>query len=148
LSQIKKLVFSVAGMGYIRYGPGTVGTLAAALGWGMLRPSLVCQLSTMVFVFLLGLWSIPFAIELSAKKDPQCVVIDEVLGYCVAMAGIPGSWINILSAFVLFRVFDIFKPPPCRRLETISGPWGVLMDDVMAGIYTNISMQLLVRFVF
>lgn len=99
----------------------------------------------MVCVLLLGLWSIPYAIQQTGKKDPSCVVIDEVLGFFVAMVGISVSWINILCAFALFRLFDIVKLPPCRRLEKISGSWGVLLDDVMAGIYANIIMQILVR---
>jgi phosphatidylglycerophosphatase A len=76
-------------------------------------------------------------------KDPGCIVIDEIVGMCVALLAIPLTLQTGLAGFVLFRVFDIVKPPPVRWLERrLSGGWGIVMDDVAAGIMANIVLRL------
>lgn len=75
--------------------------------------------------------------------DPSEVVIDEVVGMMVTLAYLPWSFISIGLGFLLFRVFDIIKPPPARQLERLPGGWGIVMDDVVAGIYANLALRLI-----
>lgn len=79
-------------------------------------------------------------------KDPSKVVIDEVIGMWITMIFIPFSWTNLLFGFILFRFFDIAKPLGVRKMENLKGGTGVMMDDVLAGIYANIVLQVIVYF--
>ncbi len=80
------------------------------------------------------------------KKDPQHVVIDEVAGQLVTLIAVPIGWKPLLAGFILFRAFDILKPPPIRRLERLPEGTGIVVDDLGAGIYGLIVMQLLLHF--
>jgi phosphatidylglycerophosphatase A len=82
----------------------------------------------------------------SGKKDPQFVVIDEVAGQLITLAGAPVTWKSLLAGFILFRAFDILKPPPVRQLEGLAGGVGIVLDDVGAGLYGLLVMQLLLHF--
>ena len=98
----------------------------------------------MIFMpaFLLGLITSHNA-EKMLGKDSTHIVIDEFCGYLLSVAFIPKSTAYLLSGFILFRIFDVIKPPPIRRLEeTVPGGAGVMLDDILAAIYTNICMQL------
>ena len=81
----------------------------------------------------------------SATKDPQFVVIDEVAGQLIALIGVPLAWKTFLAGFILFRAFDIVKPPPVRQLERLPEGTGIMLDDVAAGIYALVVMQVLLR---
>ena len=74
--------------------------------------------------------------------DPSEVVIDEVVGMMVTLAYLPWSFVSIGLGFLLFRVFDILKPPPARQLESLPGGWGIVIDDVVAGVYANLALRL------
>jgi phosphatidylglycerophosphatase A len=78
--------------------------------------------------------------------DPSCVVIDEVAGQMLALVAVPFYWQSLLAAFILFRAFDIVKPPPVRQLENLPGGVGIVLDDVGAGLYAWGIVQLLLRF--
>ena len=98
---------------------------------------------------LIGLIGIPAATRVargSGTKDPQFVVIDEVAGQLVALIGVPLAWKSFLAGFILFRVFDIVKPPPVRQLEAIPEGAGIVLDDVAAGLYALATMHLLLHF--
>ena len=82
----------------------------------------------------------------SGKVDPQEVVIDEVMGMAVTLAFLPLSLKTIGSGFLLFRIFDIAKPFPARRSEKLPGGWGIVMDDVIAGIYANVGLRIILSF--
>jgi phosphatidylglycerophosphatase A len=82
----------------------------------------------------------------SGKKDPQFVVIDETAGQLIALVAAPVAWKSLLAAFILFRAFDIVKPPPIRLLERLPEGTGIVVDDVGAGLYALAVMQLLLRF--
>ena len=79
-------------------------------------------------------------------KDPSKVVMDEVIGVWIALLFVPVTWVNLLLAFALFRLFDIWKPLFIRKLEAIKGGWGVMLDDVLAGVYANIVLQVILYF--
>lgn len=128
------------GCGYAPFGPGTFGSLGALL------PAMALwqyQGWPAWWFGVLGLASIPPAIwaaDVTAKakklKDPQLVVIDEVSGQWITITGMATmNWKGWLFAFLLFRMFDIWKPFPIRKLESLPGGVGIVADDVMAGIY-------------
>jgi len=139
-----KLIGTSLGLGYLPQAPGTFGALGGLLsGWAVLNftayPNLIL-FSLIVFMSLLGVYSSNKLIP-EWGDDPSKIVIDEVVGMWIAMLFIPTSYAVLLSAFVLFRFFDIAKPLYIRRLEKIPGGWGIMLDDVAAGIYANITIQ-------
>jgi phosphatidylglycerophosphatase A len=99
-----------------------------------------------VIVIALGIPAATSVARASALKDPQIVVIDEVAGQWIALLFAPVTWKTLLVGFILFRGFDILKPPPVRQLERLPEGTGIVMDDVAAGIYSLAIMQLLLHF--
>ena len=123
--------------------PGTAGTLVGVLLYlGMESLSPVWYLSLCVIIFLAGTWAAGRAEVMLGRTDSPSIVIDEISGYLVAMFMAPTSWGFIVAGFFLFRAFDIVKPWPLRRLENLHGGLGVMLDDIGAGIYTNIILQI------
>ena len=142
-----KYVSTGLGIGYIGKGAGTVSAAAACFFWyifqaGYLLPSAFCIWITLL-ITILGIWT-SGKVEALWGKDDNKVVIDEVAGMCIALLFVPVTLKYIVIGFVLFRFFDIVKPLFIRRLETLPGGWGVMADDVLAGIYSNILLQLLI----
>lgn len=146
------LVATFFGIGRLRPAPGTWGSAATLLLWtGLahaLSPSLRTPLAVALAV-LVTLIGIPAATRVArgaGVKDPQFVVIDEVAGQLVALIAVPLGWKSFLAAFILFRAFDIWKPPPVRRLEAIPEGAGIVLDDVAAGLYALATIHLLLHF--
>ena len=140
------------GVGTLGPGPGTWGSAAAVLiWWGIaqavrpgLQPLVLATLA--LFVVLIG---IPAATRVEAaagKTDPGFVVIDEVAGQWITLLFAPVAWKTLLAGFILFRGFDIVKPPPVRQLERLPAGSGIVLDDVAAGIYALVVEQLLLHF--
>jgi phosphatidylglycerophosphatase A len=146
------LVATFFGIGRLRPGPGTWGSVATVLLWAALASALSPSLRTPVAIalaVLIALIGIPAATQVargSGIKDPQFVVIDEVAGQLVALIAVPLAWKSFLAGFILFRVFDIVKPPPVRQLEAIPEGAGIVLDDVAAGLYALGTMHLLLHF--
>ena len=86
----------------------------------------------------MAIWIAGQALPVFVGKDPKQIVVDEVAGYLVTLVGHPFSWPIAVAAFLLFRLFDITKPPPCRRVERWRGGLGICADDIIAGVYANI----------
>jgi phosphatidylglycerophosphatase A len=147
-----KLAATFFGVGHLKPGPGTWGSLATMLSWAVLSH------------FLPGAWVVPTNILLACLaiavgipaatrvaratqiKDPQFVVIDETAGQLITLIGAPLSWKSFLAGFILFRAFDIVKPPPVRQLERLPEGAGIVVDDVAAGLYGLVVMQILLHF--
>jgi phosphatidylglycerophosphatase A len=150
---VKRLLGTAFGLGLLPVAPGTWGTLfGVALAWlaGRLADTATQQLVLVGLAFLVTLLAVPLARaaeEHAGRKDPGWFVLDEVAGYLVAVLGHPLTWPYLLGAFVAFRVFDIWKPPPIRRLEREGGGIGVVADDLMAGIYANVAVWVVSWFV-
>jgi len=124
------------------FAPGTAGTIVGVfLYWCMQGLSPAWYGLLMLAVFLLGTWAAGRAEALLGSKDSPTIVIDEIAGYLVAMFMVPAGWWYATAGFILFRFFDIIKPFPLKRLEKISGGPGVMLDDLGAGIYTNLVLQ-------
>jgi phosphatidylglycerophosphatase A len=144
-----KLAATSLGIGYIGKGAGTVAALACCICWylawaGNYPPAILSVLIT-VFILVLGIWA-GNKVEPLWGKDHQRVVIDEVAGMAIGLLFIPVNVKYMLCAFILFRFFDIVKPLGIRKMEQFPGGWGVMFDDVLAGIYTNILLQAVVGF--
>ena len=146
------LIATFFGIGRLRPGPGTWGSAAAMLLWAAFAHALPPPVRTPVAIALavvITLIGIPAATQVAraaADKDPQFVVIDEVAGQLIALIAVPLAWKTFLAGFILFRAFDIIKPPPVRQLEELPEGTGIVLDDVAAGLYAFLVMQLLLRF--
>lgn len=129
------------GIGYLKPGPGTWASVATVLLWRGLAPFAAPQarlwaaIAASVGVTILGIPASTRAARALGRKDPSQVVIDEVAGQMIAMIGAALGWRSLLAALILFRVFDITKPFPLRRLEHLPEGWGIMLDDVGAGLY-------------
>jgi phosphatidylglycerophosphatase A len=138
-------------IGRLHPGPGTWGSAAAVLLWAIASHGLSPGLRTPVcitlasVVILIGIPAATHVARASASKDPQFVVIDEVAGQLIALIAVPLAWKTFLASFILFRVFDIFKPPPVRQLEKLPEGAGIVLDDVAAGLYALVVIQLLLH---
>ncbi len=144
---ISKLVASCFGIGYVRGG----GTIAAALTAAMwyLTPlntmGYTTGLIVAVIVVFAGTW-VASKTERDWGKDSSRVVIDEVAGMCVTLLFVPVKFWYVVAGLILFRFFDIAKPLLIRKTESLPGGWGVMADDVVAGIYSNLLLQLVLWF--
>ncbi|MDL1872191.1 phosphatidylglycerophosphatase A [Deltaproteobacteria bacterium PRO3] len=133
------------GIGYIPFASGTFGTLWGALLFYLSR-DLPWQLTAgaILLFILFSVYCAQRAEEALGGHDSSRIVIDEVAGYLVAVIAIPFSWRTMLLAFLLFRLFDIAKPYPIRQIDRRwGGGWGVVMDDVLAGVFSNLSLRLI-----
>ena len=140
MSKLALVLASWFGCGYSPKAPGTAGSVAAlAIGIALHEWAGFAWWHFLILAAAIAgpaIWSAGVAAEASGKKDPQFVVIDEVLGQWIAMAGARAfHWKSYLLALALFRLFDIFKPPPVRQLEALPGGLGINADDAMAGVY-------------
>jgi phosphatidylglycerophosphatase A len=132
------------GVGYSPIAPGTLGTLIAV--------PIYCFLSTiqspiyevtLIAFFFFSLWISENAEIFSGRKDDPRIVIDEMMGFLITMLWVPKAALFIIIGFFLFRFFDIVKPPPIRLIERAKGGFGVVLDDVVAGVYSNIILQII-----
>jgi phosphatidylglycerophosphatase A len=147
-----KFLLSGFGVGWLPLAPGTWGAavavlLAAGLAALKLPPSvevLILSGVTLIFTWIGIKGSDMLADEWG--KDPKQTVIDEVVGTWISIIGMPLTGLNLLLAFVLFRFFDILKPLGIRQAERLNGGWGVMVDDILAGVYANITLQIMLYF--
>ena len=137
------------GLGYAPLMPGTFGTLLGVLIYYFTgRIPLLFYIPILIVIFLISVWASHQAELILFTRDPQIVTIDEVIGYLVAMFSLPFGWKWMLAGFLLFRVFDILKPWPASYFDNVSKRgFAVVMDDVVAGIYANICLQI-IRYLF
>jgi phosphatidylglycerophosphatase A len=147
-----ELIATFFGIGRLRPGPGTWASTATVLLWWLITrwipPDWQPWAATGLAIITVAL-GIPAATRVSrasGSKDPQWVVIDEVAGQLIALIAVPISWKSLLLGFILFRGFDIVKPPPVRRLEQLPEGVGIVVDDVGAGLYALAVMQIALHF--
>ncbi|MBN1254066.1 MAG: phosphatidylglycerophosphatase A [Deltaproteobacteria bacterium] len=149
---MKKLVILLAtwgGVGFFPFAPGTAGTVAAIpLFLPLSLLPLYGYIPCVLAIGLAACWAAGRAEQIFGEQDNRRIVIDEVVGLLVTMAAVPLTWPSLLVGLCLFRAFDILKPPPIRLIERrVKGGWGVVLDDVVAGIYAQISLRI-VLYVF
>jgi phosphatidylglycerophosphatase A len=146
------LVATFFGVGRLKPGPGTWGSVATVVVWAITArwiPESSLTFAAITAAALVTMIGIPAATSVaraSGLKDPQFVVIDEVAGQLITLIGAPLTWQSLLTGLILFRAFDIVKPPPVRQLERLPEGTGIVIDDVGAGLYGLIIMHLLRHF--
>ena len=141
-------VSSVGGLGFVPVAPGTAASAVAVLVYALIGPlqQFAVLAPVTLVVFVLGGLSMGVVLRRDGgPKDPSHVVCDELVGQWIALLslGYAGRWELMLLAFPLFRLFDVWKPPPVSFFDRRPGPWNVMMDDVAAGIYANLASHLL-----
>ncbi|ARK09479.1 phosphatidylglycerophosphatase A family protein [Fibrivirga algicola] len=148
-----KLIATGLGIGYVPKGGGTVASVVCCAVWYLTRPGAVSPggylIHTPVLVTValtaVGIWSAN-VVEQYWGKDNYRVVIDELAGMCLTLLFIPITATSLLLGLVLFRFFDIAKPLGIRKLEKLSGGWGVMFDDLLAGLYANLVLRTVVAY--
>jgi phosphatidylglycerophosphatase A len=146
------MVATFCGVGRLKPGPGTWGSLATVILWALASsriPVASRTWATIIAAAAVTAVGIPAATRVaraSGRKDPQFVVVDEVAGQLVALIAVPLAWKTFLVGFILFRVFDMWKPFPIRRLERLPEGTGIVVDDLGAGLYALAIMHLLLHF--
>jgi len=133
--------------GYFPIAPGTAGSVVGlAFAWALRDASIPVQVAAAVVLCLIGVWASDKARQIFAQEDPSRVVIDEIVGMMITMIGIPVTPYSLVWGFVLFRIFDVIKIPPANIFDShVKNGWGVMLDDVWAGIYGNILLHLMLR---
>ncbi len=147
VERLARWIYAAGPSGLAPVAPGTFGSFTAAILLflpgrvpGIPPWTPMFAIVALVVVFFLGVWSARIA-EFRHGKDPGIVVIDEVAGMIVTLIAIPNSVPALIMGFFLFRATDIVKPWPARSAEKVPGSWGVMLDDVVAGIYSNILLR-------
>jgi phosphatidylglycerophosphatase A len=143
-----RILSSGFGSGLAPIAPGTAGTLVGIPICMLCLPiSWLLRLLVVLALLALSIYVSGRAEEIYGKKDDQRIVIDEIVGFQVTMLPVAITGLHLFLAFVLFRIFDIWKPFPINRLQDLPGGWGVVADDVAAGIYAGV-LLLLLNFLF
>lgn len=157
MNTVKLTIATFFFVGYSPIAPGTCGSVVASAVYIAVAYMFPCHLSAVCGILILGalvanIWTCGWARRFFGSDDPQKVVIDEVLGCYVAIILVigfrsgpeigPQPWIEAILALGLFRLFDITKPFPIRRIEKLGGGWGLWMDDLAAGVYAGIAAQI------
>jgi phosphatidylglycerophosphatase A len=138
VDRLATLVATAGGLGWAPVAPGTIGSLPpAALAW-LLAPGDAALIVAAALIAGLGIWAGGREERRIGRHDPSAVVIDEVAGMLVALVGHPRTLGPCLGLFLLFRVMDVWKPFPVRRLQLLPGGWGIVADDLLAGVYANL----------
>ncbi|HXX81965.1 MAG TPA: phosphatidylglycerophosphatase A [Thermodesulfovibrionales bacterium] len=142
ISSLFKNIATLGFIGYLPIAPGTFGTFAALVFFALLKPTIPVHISLIIFVTAIGVIASSKAEEILNEKDSSHIVIDEFVGYALSILLLPHTLSFLAASFLLFRVFDILKPPPIRWIErTFPGGYGVMADDLVAGVYTNLVMR-------
>ena len=145
--RLAQVLATLFGVGYSPIAPGTAGTLVTVpLAYGLGRLGEPALWAGTLLVIVIAVWAASRAERIYGEHDASRIVIDEAAGYLVAVSLAPGGAAHLVPAFVLFRVFDILKPPPIGAIDRrVAGGLGVVLDDVAAGIYAAIALFLLDR---
>ena len=140
---MKRAIATVGGLGFLPKLPGTAGSaVGLGLAW-LLAGDPMRQTAGALAVTALGFWSAGSAARAMGVKDPRVIIIDEVAGMMVALAALPVNWKVYGAGFLLFRFLDITKPLGLRRVERLPGSWGIMLDDLLAGLLTQFLLRAL-----
>ena len=152
-SRLSWLIATFFGVGHWQPGSGTWASAITVFLWWAISDYLAASwlipaaIAISVLVTVIGIPPSTVVARESGIKDPGFVVIDEVAGQMIALIGVPVHWKYLLAGFILFRSFDITKPFPLRRLERLPGGTGIMLDDVGAGLYALVLLQLWLHFI-
>ena len=143
---MKRIAVALATGLYSGYAPIAPGTIGSAVGLVLFVPvrllgSPAVEAMVLVALFGFGVWSASVTERHTGRSDPGIIVIDEIVGMLVTLAFVPVGWTAAVAGFLLFRGFDVVKPYPVGVLERLPGGWGVMADDVAAGIYAQLILR-------
>jgi phosphatidylglycerophosphatase A len=144
MNRVALFIATAGFVGFVPVAPGTAGSAVGLFIYVVLRAfdSSVGEGLAIVLSLVVGIWSAD-VVERQLGKDPGPVVIDEVLGMLVTLAFLNVTAVGAIVGFILFRVYDVVKPYPAARLENLHGGPGIMLDDLVAGIYGHLTMRLL-----
>jgi phosphatidylglycerophosphatase A len=142
-----KFITSFFYLGHSPFMPGTIGSIGGLIIYFLVRNNEILYGFSIIFLFLLGVIFAGEAERVYNRKDAKMIVIDEVTGMLLALFFVPYSIFSVILGFFLFRVLDILKPFPAKRIEKVAGSMGVMFDDIIAALYTNLILQIIFRFV-
>ena len=146
LTRLAVVVCTFGYIGYFPVAPGTAGSVAGLVLYGLLRwlqaPPAV-EAAVIALLFGIGVWSGTHAERYFGSTDPGPGVIDEVVGMLITLFLLPATWGIAIAGFFVFRVLDVVKPFPARRFESLHGGMGMMADDVMSALYANGAMHIL-----
>jgi len=142
-----KLISSFFYLGHSPFMPGTAGSLGGLLLYSLVKDNDILYGYTILFIFVLGVIFAGDAERVYKQKDAKMIVIDEACGMLLSLYFVPFSMFAVILGFFLFRIFDILKPPPAKRMEKLVGSMGVMLDDIVAALYTNLILQIIFRFI-
>jgi phosphatidylglycerophosphatase A len=142
-----ELITSFFYLGHSPFMPGTMGSLGGLIVYFFVRGNDILYAFSILFLFTLGVLFAGEAEKVYRRKDPSMIVIDEACGMLLALFFVPFNLYSVILGFFIFRIFDILKPPPARRLEKLTGSLGIMFDDIVAALYTNIILQIAFRLI-
>jgi len=142
--KIAQIIATVFYIGYFPIAPGTIGSLLGALIYYLLRHNHIAHLIISIILVLVGWVCADIYVKSTKNIDPHEIVIDELSAVFIVYLFIPFSIKLFIIGFVLYRLFDIIKPPPIKNLENLRGGLGVIADDIMAAVYTNLLLHIMV----
>lgn len=145
--KLNSFIATSGGIGYLPLAPGTWAAGALAILWFFVcqkfPDTIIWQVLLVSLLIIVGVY-VSGKLNTEKEKDPSYVVIDEVAGMAVTLLFIPSTWQNFAVGFILFRFFDILKPLGIKRMEKMRKGWGIMLDDILAGIYSSIVLRLLI----
>jgi phosphatidylglycerophosphatase A len=141
---IHKIVISFFYVGYVKYAPGTVSSLLMLIIFFFIPNNIITQFIFLFSVFLIGFCLCYYHSLKSAIKDPSFIVIDEVAGMSLSLFMVPKELYLYVLAFILFRIFDIYKPLVIDKSQKFNFGIGIMLDDLLAGLFTSIIIWILI----
>ena len=139
------MVASFFYLGHSPFMPGTIGSLGGLLVYFLVNHNDILYGFSILFLFFLGVIFAGEAESIYKRKDAKMIVIDEACGMLLSLFFVPKSMFSIILGFFFFRIFDILKPFPARRMERLTGAMGIMFDDIVAALYTNLILQIIFR---
>ncbi|HAZ10957.1 MAG: hypothetical protein A2047_00250 [Omnitrophica bacterium GWA2_41_15] len=141
-----RMIASVFYIGYLPVAPGTLGSLASLVLYYFICHDALIMAAVILIVIILGFMTAGRVEKVFGEKDPGEIVIDEFAGMLISLYRLPPTMGYVVTGFLLFRFFDIVKPKPIQSLEKLKGSLGIMSDDIIAGVYANIALQIIYIF--
>jgi phosphatidylglycerophosphatase A len=142
MSRAYEMIASVFYIGYLPVAPGTLGSLVGLIVYYFVKDNPITMGVAILIVTALGFLTAGRAEKIFGGKDPDEIVIDELSGMLISLYLLPSSMGYVVSGFILFRFFDIVKPKPIQSFEELKGSLGIMSDDLIAGLYANMMLQI------
>jgi phosphatidylglycerophosphatase A len=145
-NRLYTMIASVFYIGYLPVAPGTLGSLAALALYYFIYSNTIIMSAVISIAIVLGFMTAGKVEKMFGEKDPGEIIIDEFAGMLISLYRIPPTMGYVVTGFLLFRFFDIVKPRPIRNLEKLKGSLGIMSDDLIAGVYANMALQVVYVF--